>query len=57
MATTTAHAPAAVSDRKLARPAAERSVWPDPGPWLYMAAPVSFAITLAVIMFLSRTSF
>lgn len=29
----------------------------DPGPWLFLAAPVTFAITVAVICAMSRLSF
>jgi hypothetical protein len=43
--------------RTQARPEAELKLESDPGPWLYFAAPVSFAVTLALLCWLSLTSF
>lgn len=34
-----------------------RSIFPDPGPWLYLAAPVTFVVTLGVIIYFAVTSF
>lgn len=35
---------------------AELHVEADHGPWLFLAAPVSFAITLAMVIWMSLTS-
>lgn len=58
---TVAHAPIPASPvsapRKPAPSAQERAVWPDPGPWLFVAAPVTFTVTLAVIIYFAVSSF
>jgi hypothetical protein len=35
----------------------ERAVMPDPGPWLFVVAPVSFALTLGTVIYFAVTSF
>jgi hypothetical protein len=58
---TVAHAPIISSASAPAQaanvPARERAVMPDPGPWLYLVAPVSFALTLGTLIYFAVTSF
>lgn len=36
---------------------AQRSFVPDHGPWLFLAAPFSFGLVVATLVFLARISF
>jgi hypothetical protein len=58
-ATTAAHAqvPASSAAPAPAPRATDRAVLPDPGPWLVLAAPITFALTLAVVLYMASTSF
>jgi len=55
MATTTqlAH----VVPQRSAAPVPHSSVTSDGGPWLFLAAPVSFALILLALIYLARISF
>jgi len=60
-ATTAAHAQVPASSAAPAPApaprATDRAVLPDPGPWLVLAAPITFALTLAVVLYMASTSF